>query len=440
VTDKPAFLGGAPIVDRARHRPWPIVTDEEKRRVAGVLDRGLLAGWTAPESQALEKEWAKVCQARHALLTHCGTSALEIGVIAGGIGEGDEVIVPAFSWVATPLCVLHAGAVPVFVDVDEATGLIDVAAIEAAITPRTKAIMPVHVHGLPAPMRELRAIADKHKLSIFEDAAQAHLATYDGKPVGAIGAWGAFSLQSSKNFSAGEGGFFVTNDADLAERANRARNFGLDVRLGDVEEFDAARPLDGGRALESLGMGSNFRGNEMMAAFARAQLARLPEVTARCQKNAHDLSAALRVLEGVLPPEVPAGRTHVFHKYRVRFDPRAAGVDVLPSELRDAIAHALRAEGCEVVQWQSQPLPAMPIFAERKGFGEGFPWSAGNDTKTDGRFPRTRKLLACSLVLFSQSCPLIAQDSEMVGRYADAFRRVWANRHEVVKAWLAKSP
>lgn len=436
---KPAILGGVPILDRTRHHIWPIVTDDEKKRVAGVLDRGVLSGWNAPESLALEKEWAKACHARHAILTHCGTSALEVGIIASGIGEGDEVIVPAFSFVATPLCVLHAGAVPVFVDVDESTGLMDPAAVEAAITPRTKAIMPVHVHGLPAAMKELQTIASKHKLQIFEDAAQAHLATYDNRPVGAIGAWGAFSLQSSKNFSAGEGGIFVTNDADLAERANRARNFGLDVSLAEANDFDLQRPLDGGRALESIGMGSMFRGNEMMAAFARGQLARLPEMTARCQANAHALSNALRTLEGVLPPEVPAGRTHVFHKYRVRLDTQAVGSDVLPSELRDAIAHALRAEGCEVVFWQNQPLPAMRIFSERKGFGAGFPWSAGNDTKSDGRFPRTRSLLACSLLLFSQSCPLIAQDAEIVERYAEAFRRVWNDRHAILKVWRDKN-
>lgn len=437
MSDKPAFLGGVPAIDRARHRVWPVVSDDDKRRVAGVLDRGVLSGWTAPESQALEEEWAEACRARFALLTHCGTSALEIGVLASGIGEGDEVIVPAYSFVATPLSVLHAGAVPVFVDVDEATGLMDPAAVQAALTPRTKAIMPVHVHGLPAPMRALRAIADKRGLALVEDAAQAHLATYEGKPVGALGAWGAFSLQSSKNLSAGEGGLFVTSDPELAERANRARNFGQDVRLSDAEELDLGRPLDGGRALEAIGMGSMFRGNEMMAAFARGQLSRLAEATARCQRNAAALSASLSELEGVLPPGVPPDRTHVFHKYRVRLDPKAAGVDVLASELRDAIAQALRAEGCEVVFWQSQPLPAMRVFSERKGFGGGFPWSAGADTKSDGRFPRTRALLACSLLLFSQSCPLIAQDAELAQRYAEAFRRVWKHRHDIVKAWRA---
>jgi dTDP-4-amino-4,6-dideoxygalactose transaminase len=384
-----------------------------------VLERGVLSGWAAPESRALEDKWAKACGVKHALLTHCGTSALEVGVMASGIGAGDEVIMPAYSFVATPLSVSRCGATPVFVDVDEATGLIDPELVREAITPRTKAIMPVHVHGLPAPMNELLAIANEHGLAVFEDAAQAHLATYEGKAVGAIGAWGAFSLQSSKNFSAGEGGIFTTNDDALAEGANRARNFGQDVMLSDAREWDATRPLDGHRALESIGPGSMYRGNEMMAAFALAQLERLPELTRAAQKNAARLSAALRELPGVLPPEVPAGRTHVFHKYRVRFDPKAAGLDVSAERLRDAMVKALRAEGCEVVFWQNAPLPAQRVFA---GLRPARP------------FPRTEAMLACSLLLFSQSCPLIAQDSEMIDRYAEAMRRCWTHRKEIVGA------
>jgi dTDP-4-amino-4,6-dideoxygalactose transaminase len=307
--------------------------------------------------------------------------------------------------------------------------------IVGALTSRTKAIMPVHVHGLPADMDALGSIAKERTLAVIEDAAQAHLATYGGKGVGAIGACGAFSLQSSKNFSAGEGGIFTTNDPSLADRANRVRNFGQDVSLSDAG-FDTERPLDGTRALESQMMGSMYRGNEMMAAFARAQLAKLPERTAAAQKNGLRLAAALRELPGVLPPEVPTGRTHVFHKSRVRFDVKAAGFEGSPPRvLRDAIAKALRAEGVEVVMWQGAPLSAQRIFKERKGFGRGFPWSAaseGGSNQSDGEFPHTQALLDSSLVLFSQSCPLIAQEDAMIDRYVEAFRRVWEHRRAIV--------
>ena len=428
---KPAILGGTPVTDLASHRRWPIVGDDEKKRVLGVLERGVLSGWTAPESVALEREFAAAQGTKYALLTHSGTSALELCVGALGVGEGDEVIVPAYSFVATPLSVLRMGAVPVFVDVDAENGLIDPALVDAAMTPRTKAIMPVHVHGLPADLDALRAIAKQHGAAVIEDAAQAHLATYGGRGVGAIGACGAFSLQSSKNFSAGEGGIFTTDDPAIAERANRVRNFGQDVSLADAA-FDPERPIDGTKALESMEIGSMYRGNEMMAAFARAQLATLPERTARAQKNALRLAAALRELPGVLPPVVPAGRTHAFHKYRVRLDPKAAGLDVTPRALRDATAKALRAEGLEVVMWQGAPLSAQRIFKERKGFGRGFPWTAGSSRPADGEFPRTVALLESSIVLFSQSCPLIAQDDAMVDRYVEGFRKVWEHRKALV--------
>jgi dTDP-4-amino-4,6-dideoxygalactose transaminase len=429
----PAFLGGTPTIDRSLHRTWPMVGQEERDAVLRVVDRRILSGNYAPEATALEREFAAWVGAKHALLTHCGTSALELAVAALGIGEGDEVVMPAYSFVATPLSVMRAGAVPVFVDVDEDTGIMDPKLAAEKIGPRTKALMPVHVHGLAAPMDEILALAEKHSLHVIEDAAQAHGATSGGKPVGALGAAGGFSLQSSKNLSAGEGGIFVTNDDALAERANRVRNFGQDLVRSDAEAYDLARPLDGHRPLESLGMGYMYRGNELMAAFARAQLAKLPEWTRLAQKNADRLSQALSELPGVLPPKTPAGRTSVHHKYRVRFDLRAAGLEGTdPIAFRDALLRALRAEGCEAVLWQNQPLPAFRLFTERKGYGRGFPWTATGAPSTDGAFPRTERLLSTSVLLFSQSCPLIAQSEELVMRYADAFARVWAERAKLV--------
>src|SRR5262249_7507582 len=152
----------------------------------------------APESVAFEREFAEFVGARHALLTHSGTSALHLALAAAGIKAGDHVLCPAYSFVATPLSVVHAGAIPVFCDVEEATGLMDPASAEQALTPRTRAIMPVHVHGCAQDLGPILALAEKRRLLVIEDAAQAHGATWSGRPVGAIGATGAFSLQSSK--------------------------------------------------------------------------------------------------------------------------------------------------------------------------------------------------------------------------------------------------
>ncbi|HLK39112.1 MAG TPA: DegT/DnrJ/EryC1/StrS family aminotransferase [Polyangiaceae bacterium] len=438
-----ALFGGTPVLAKESHRVWPIVTEAERRAVARVLDRGVLSGPFAPEATALEAEFARFVGAKHCLLTHCGTSALAVALAAAGVRAGDEVIVPAYSFVATPLAVAQIGAVPVFADVDATTGCLDPVAASAAVTPRTRAIMPVHVHGCPADMNALLDVARSRDLCVVEDAAQAHGARFEGRTVGAIGAAGGFSMQSSKNLPAGEGGLLVTNDDALAEEANSIRNFGQDLQLSEAALYDATRPLDGGRALDSRRMGSMFRGSEMMAAFARAQLAELPERTERCQRNAERLAAALSQLPGVTPPATPDGRTSVHHKYRVHLDPAVAGLSATPEQVRDAMMMALRAEGLEVVLWQTAPLPAQTLFRRRDESG-GFPAARreGTDLASNydpSRYPRTDALLKGSLVLFSQSCPLIAQPDEVVDRYAEAFERVWLERGAVV-AWAARRP
>jgi dTDP-4-amino-4,6-dideoxygalactose transaminase len=431
-----ALFGGAPVVPSNAHRTWPIVGDGERQAISRVLDRGILSGPFAPEVTELQREFARYVGAKHCLATSSGTSALIIALAGVGVGAGDEVIVPAYSFVATPLAVLQLGAVPVFADVDEGTGCVDPAAVEAAITGRTRAIMPVHMHGCAAAMDLLCELARRRGLALVEDAAQAHGALFDGRPVGAIGAAGGFSLQSSKNLPAGEGGLFVTNDDSVAIEAGCARNFGQDLQLSDEREYELDRPLDAARALNSRRVGSMHRGSELMAAFARAQLADLPFRTANCQRNAERLAKRLAEFPGVSPPVCPPGRSSVHHKFRVRLDPERAGLRVSPQRLRDVVAKALVAEGLEVVQWQSAPLPAQPIF-QRRARADGFPEASaarpGSATNLAQnydpcRYPRTIALLASSLVLFSQSCPLIAQTDDTVDRYADAFERVWRYR------------
>lgn len=434
--DKLALFGGSPVLRPEDHGTWPQVTDADKKAVLEVLDRKILSGMYAPASRALEIDFAEYAGAKHALLTHCGTSALQLMVAAAGIGAGDEVIVPAYTFVATALACLQEGAVPIFADVDEKTGLIDPASVEAAISPRTRAIMPVHVHGCPADLDRLGALAEKHHLLLLEDAAQAHGATFQGKPVGALFAAGGFSLQSSKNLSAGEGGIFVTNDDEIAEQALRVRVFGQDVIADDARHFDPARPLDGHRGLDSLRIGSMYRGNEMMAAFARSQLGRLPQLTARAQDNFARLSHSLTGLPGAALQKIPGDRTSVHHKVRLWLDPVEAGVRLSPVAFRNVVIQALRAEGVEVVLWQNEPVPSQTLFQKMEGFGKGAPWSAAGPEAVafaranydPARYGATQRLLDRSIVLFSQSCPLIAQSDDVVSRTAEAFHKVWRHR------------
>jgi dTDP-4-amino-4,6-dideoxygalactose transaminase len=288
-------------------------------------------------------------------------------------------------------------------------------------------------------MGPILATAREHGLLVVEDAAQAHGARYGGASAGTFGAAAGFSLQSSKNLSAGEGGVLVTNDDALMEAANRVRNFGQNLVLAEREHYDATRALDGSKALYSERMGHMFRGNEMMAAFARAQLAKLPARTAAAQVNARRLFARLAQLPGVRPFAEPEGSESVFHKVRVGFDAQAADIPLGARELRGALLAALNAEGANAVLWQDHALPEHPLFTRFEGFGDGWPFTLSDEpaalraTYEADRYPATRALLDGSIVLFSQTRPLIAQSAELVDRYADAFEKVWSKRHALVE-------
>jgi dTDP-4-amino-4,6-dideoxygalactose transaminase len=386
-----------------RPQRWPILTDADRAAVARVLDRGVLSGAGAPEMRALEAEFAAAIGARFCLVTNSGTSALHIALAAAGVGAGDEVIVPALSFIATAQAVLHQGATPVFADVDPATYNIDASDAARRVTPRTRAIVPVHLHGLPADMDGVTALAREARLTVIEDAAQAHGALYRGRAVGTSGAMAAFSLNSTKNLPAGEGGLFVTDSEEFYARAARVRFDGLEP----PSKWNASHPLDDEADSHATLRGWMYLPGELTSALARSQLGRLAATTARSQANAARLSERLARLPGVEPPVVPPDRTHVFHKYRVRLDPRGAGVSATPLGLRDRLLEALRAEGVEAVLWQTAPLPAHPLFAARE------------------RYPNAEAALESTLVIGSQSYPLFAQPLEVVDAWAEGFETAW---------------
>jgi dTDP-4-amino-4,6-dideoxygalactose transaminase len=388
---------------QGRLQRWPILTEEDRAAVLRVLDRGVLSGAAAPEMRALEAEFAATLGGGFCLATNSGTSALHIAIGAIGLRSGDEVIVPALSFIATAQAVLHEGAVPVFADVDPVTYNIDPADAAARVTARTRAIVPVHLHGLPADMDAVSALAHRHDLVVIEDAAQAHGALYRGRAVGTLGAMAAFSLNSTKNFPAGEGGLFVTASEDLYARAARVRFDGLEL----PSKWDPDRPLDDEADSVATVRGWMYLPGELTSAVARAQLTRLAATTARGQRNAARLTARLVALPGVIPPSVPADRTHVFHKYRVRFDPGAAGLRLTGRAVVDRMLHALRAAGVEAVLWQRVPLPSHPLFASREPY------------------PVATSALEASLLIGSQSYPLFAQPLAIIDEWADAFEKAW---------------
>ena len=407
-----AIAGGTPAVDPGAHRSWPEITADDRGAVARVLDSGTLWGPNAPEVTALQREWADYVGTRHCLLTNSGTAALHCAVAAAGIGAGDEVIVPAFSFVATPMAVLHQGAVPVFCDIDPHIHTIDPRRIEDHVGPRTRAIMPVHTHGLPADMAEISAAARGHGLAVIEDAAQAHGATYRGVRAGALGDCAGFSLNGSKGLSAGEGGLFVTDDDASIVTARRLAIFGEDTPPTGLGQY---------RAYWSHGVGWNYRSHELTAALARCQLRRLDHYNRVAADNARLLNAALAEFPGIHPPRVPDDRSCSFYRYRIVIEPEELGFEGPPLELRDRLLWALQAEGVAASLWQLRPLPHQPVF--RRG------------GRVDlGAYPVTARLLESSIVIGTAEHTLFNQPRTLMNRYADAFEKVMGNLETVFRA------
>lgn len=419
-----AIDGGKPIVTIDMIKTWPVIDDTDKAAVLGVLERKIVCGGGAPETTGLQKEWAEYVGRKHCLATASGTASLHMSLAAAMIGPGDEVLVPAFTFLASASCVLHANAVPVFVDIDENTFNIDPTKIEEKITDRTKAIIPVHLNGLCANMDEIMRIARKHNLIVIEDACQAHGAEFKGKKSGSFGDFAAFSLNSSKNLCGGEGGLFVTDDDTWMMRADMLRMFG--------DEIDDETKL---RVYNASILGYMYRTAELPAAFARAQLKKLDWCNSERIKNCTYLNEQLKQFPGVILPTVSEEYKHVYWMYMVRFDPKAAGINLTPREFRIAMEKALYCEGIQVGQWQTMPVPAQDLFQVKTGYGsKGCPWDCkyyGKPIVYDpNEYPAAQKICDDYTVIAGIH-PTNGQD--LMALYVEAFKKVYDNLDVVAK-------
>jgi len=419
VSEKLAISGGTPILQRSDYQNWPIITDDDRRLVNEVLDSGILAGGTAPQVMALEKEWAEYTGAKHCLTTTSGTAALHMALAAVDVGPGDEVITSAFTFLASASCALHQNAIPVFVDIDPRTYNMDPGKLEAAINERTKAIIPVHIQGLPADMDPIMEIARKHGLFVIEDACQAHGATYKGKMVGTIGHIGTFSLNNYKNLPGGEGGLFITDDEVFLKKGMLIRCFG-----DEIDEVSHRRVYNA-----SI-LGYMYRNQELPAALARAQLMHLDERNNTRIENANFLTQELSNIPGVIPPYCPPDCKHVYFFYNVRFDPKAAGVDCEPRRFRIAVEKALYKEGALVGQWQTMPVPAQDIFQSKLGYGgSSYPWAL-NEAKgikyeyNVDDYPVARELCDTYTIVHGIHAP---NGPRLMEKIIEAFHKVFAN-------------
>ena len=311
-----------------------LIGEEEIQAVEQVLRSGMIAG--GAQVAAFEDEFAhKLTQGRRCVAVNSGTSGLLLGLLAAGVGRGDEVIVPSFTFAATANSVALTGATPIFADIEPAHYTLDPQAIEAAIGPRTRGIMPVHMYGHSANMDEIVRIAQKHKLEIYEDAAQAHGSAWRGKQVGTWGTFGMFSLYPTKNMTSGEGGMVSCQDGQIERTIKLLRNQGMEKRY------------------ENEIVGYNARMTDIHAAIGREQLKKLDTWTMQRQRNATWLNENLH---GVQTPTIDENATHVWHQYTIRIADRD----------RDAFAAELqkRGIGCGVYYpIPNHKLPSLSTWA-----------------------------------------------------------------------------
>lgn len=316
----------------------PLIGEEEKQAVLEVLESGILA--QGPRVRAFEEAFAEYCGVDQAVATSSGTTALHVALLAHGIGPGDEVITTPFTFIASANSILYVGARPVFVGIDPATFNIDVAQIEASITPHTRAIMPVHLFGLPCDMGPIMALARAHDLVVIEDACQSHGAEYQGKRVGSFGT-GCFSLYPTKNITSAEGGMITTDDQEIAERCRIIRQHGMRRRYYHDE------------------LGFNFRMTDVHAAIGLAQLQKLERFNEARIANARFLNEHLA---GVTTPIVPEGYRHVFHQYTIR----------AANGRRDGVLEGLRERGIGTGVYYPVPVHQQRVYVEQ-GYEGRFP-------------------------------------------------------------------
>jgi dTDP-4-amino-4,6-dideoxygalactose transaminase len=408
-----AALGGEPI--RSEPYPeWPVRDEHDIEAVTRVINSGNWGGYPypGPETKAFLQEFLAMQGGEYAIACANGTVTMEIALRAADIGWGDEVIVPAYTFQATAAAPMAAGAIPVIVDIDPDTYCIDPEAVEAAITDRTRAIIPVHLGAQMADMDAIMEIARNHDLIVVEDSAHAHGAKWHGQGAGTIGDFGSFSMQSSKILTAGEGGILICQTAELARRAASIANCGRSHAPGGGPE--------GG---DRFTMGGNFRMGEIQAALGRVALQRFPEQARQREEMAAYADEAFSEVPGVrVLRRDPRHTTRSFYRYILAIDAEAFGVE------HDAVCYALDQEGVpcwvgyeamhhyDLFQPQTSKLPVPSAFPERFRFDEM-------------HFPEAERACEQEAVWLDES--VFRAGRQGVDDTAAALRKIYENRTEL---------
>jgi perosamine synthetase len=439
-SSKLALKGGESTVPEGMIQYWPWVTPEDREAMIRVIDSGRYwLGTTpphGPEIHGLEREWAEYVGAEYCIAVSSGTSAIHTAVVAAGIGPGDEVIVPAYTYIASASPVLYHNGIPIFVDVDPETYNIDPAKIEEAITEKTRAIVAVDLNGLPADYDPIRAIAAKHGLKIIEDGSQAQGATYNGVRVGNLGDVAGVSLNGGKNLSGGEGGLFTTNDEEAFDRAHKLHQCGEVAKPGEPWQR------------RYVALGWNYRYNEVMAAFVRSELRRLDSMNETRRRNCAFLEEYLGDIPVLALQKTPANCTHVYFYFSGCLQPEAAGLRVDRRRFRDTAVAALQAEGVPMMSGEGvsgpMPLPGHTVFQARDAYGRGCPWSCPHARQGieyhPEDYPVSMRIVESKISLGHEHGGLAPPNGlELMEHYVQAFRKVLVEHLEEVAALAAGS-
>jgi len=411
MTQSLAIHGGTPV----RTEPfstWPVFGEEEEHCLIKVLRSGKWGKTTGEEVVRFERRFAEYHQAKHAVAVVTGTTGLRLALMAMEIEAGDEVIVPPFTFIATASAVAEVNATPVFADLDLDTFNIDPAAIEEAITPRTRAIIPVHLGGLPCDMDAIMEIARRHDLTVIEDAAHAHGAEYKGRRVGSIGHMSMFSFQASKNVNSGEGGIVLTNDDELAERLWSLHNCGRQPDRAWYEHFI---------------LGGNHRLSEFQGALLNVQWDRFERQAERREENGQYLAQRIKSVPGIHPQARSVDCTrHAYHVFPFRLDSAEFGAG------REQFLKALSAEGIPAAATYPVPLYCQPVFQQR-AFG---PYGSRPDDGSEPDEAAAVRRPNCETISYHQGVwiehRLLLGDRKDMDDIAAAIEKIHENRAHLV--------
>jgi dTDP-4-amino-4,6-dideoxygalactose transaminase len=413
--DKPAILGGSKV-RTAPFPSWPVFDQTEERALIEVLRSGHWFRGTGQAVKNFEAAYAQLTGAKFCQATANGTAALYTSLNALGVEPGDEVLVPPYTFIATVNVVLRQHALPIFVDSDIETSQMDARKIEAAITPRTKAMIPVHLGGSPCDLDAILAIANKHKIPVIEDACQAHLAEWRGRKVGTWGATGCFSFQASKNLNSGEGGAILTADEAIRDRCYAFQNSGSGLKyIGATFTYAQS--------------GANLRMTEFQGALLQAQMKRIEKQAQTRTDNARYLTSMLKEIPGIVPARMYDGCTrNAYHLFMLRYHKEHfAG---LP---REKFLKALDAEGIPASSGYA-PLNTQSFIGDSlnsRGYRALYPKQALDQWRERTACPVNDRLCA-EAVWFGQNVTLGTRaDMEQI---AEAIRKIQYHAAELVKA------